>query len=146
MDPTKDNRVPIPRFFPGQRWVNVALRGLHLLGVAGMGAAFLLPGRIDSAWHPYLLVTLSTGIAMSALDAWSDRMWLDQLSGQTMVAKLALLGIIPLWPAAGPVIFAAVILLSALISHAPARIRHYSVRQRRSIVRQGHHRRPADTV
>lgn len=145
MDLENEQRLPSPRFFPGQRWVNVALRGFHLLGVAGMGAAFLLPGRIDAVWHPYLLVTLITGIAMSALDAWSDRMWLDQLSGQTMVAKLALLGIIPLWPAAGPVIFALVILLSALISHAPARIRHYSVRQRRSIIRQGH-RRPPDRV
>jgi hypothetical protein len=63
---------------------------------------------------------------MSLIDAWSDRRWLLQLSGQAVLLKLLLLGLIPLWPPAGPALFAAVVLLSAVVSHAPAGVRHYS--------------------
>jgi hypothetical protein len=116
---------PPPRFFRGQRWINIVLRGLHLLGVAGMGAGYLVPGSEPDAWLPYLVLTLATGAGMAMLDAWSDRHWLAQLSGQTVLFKLLLLALIPFWPAAGPALFTAVILISATVSHAPARVRHY---------------------
>ena len=114
------------RFFPGQRWLNIVLRSLHLLGVAGMGAGFLVPGAGDAAWHGYLVLTLTTGVGVTLIDAWSDRGWLLQLSGQTILLKLMLLALIPLWPSGGPILFAAVILISAMVSHAPARLRHYA--------------------
>jgi hypothetical protein len=124
---------PALRFFPGQRWLNIALRSLHLLGVAGMGVGFLAPEVPDHAWRHYLMLTLVTGVGMSLIDAWSDRRWLVQLSGQAVLVKLLLLALIPLWPAAGPPIFAAVILLSAVVSHAPARLRHYSLIRGRAL-------------
>jgi hypothetical protein len=116
---------PPPRFFRGQRWLNIGLRGLHLLGVAGMGAGYLVPAVAQDAWLPYLVLTLATGVGMAMLDAWSDRHWLAQLSGQTVLFKLLLLALNPFWPAAGPALFTAVILISAMVSHAPARVRHY---------------------
>jgi hypothetical protein len=132
----KDRSQPSPpRFFPGQRWLNIGLRALHLLGVAGTGAALLVPVAADGPWRHYLMLTLATGVAMSLIDAWSDRRWLLQLSGQAVLLKLLLLGLIPLWPAAGPVLLAVVIILSAVVSHAPAGVRHYSFLQGRSLER-----------
>lgn len=119
-------RSPNLRYFPGQRWLNIGLRSLHLLGVAGMGAGFLAAGAAGNVWHHYLWLTLATGLAMTLIEAWSDRRWLAQLCGQAVLVKLLLLGLIPLWPAAGPGLFTAVILLSAVISHAPAKLRHYA--------------------
>lgn len=134
---------PEPRFFPGQRWINIGLRGLHLLGVAGMGAGFLVPGVADGIGLPYLVLTLATGVAMTLIDAWSDRFWLVQLSGQAVLLKLLVLGLIPLWPAAGPALFVAVILLSAVVSHAPAWLRHYSFLHRRTLRRSPGRRPPS---
>ena len=113
-----------PRFFRGQRWLNIALRSLHIIGVVGMGTGFLTRHPPDDSFRLYLVLTLSTGLGMTLLDAWSNRQWLTQLSGQTVVLKVLLLGLIPLWPTAGEALFILVILISAVVSHAPARIRH----------------------
>ena len=113
-----------PRFFPGQRWLNIGLRSLHILGVVGMGAGFLTHQSPDDSFRLYLILTLATGLGMTLIDAWSNRQWLAQLSGQTVLLKLLLLGLIPLWPTAREALFILVILISAVVSHAPARIRH----------------------
>jgi len=89
-----------------------------------MGAGFLTPQPIDDGFRLYLVLTLTTGVGMTLIDAWSNRQWLAQLSGQTVLLKLLLLSLIPLWPAAGEALFILVILISAVVSHAPARMRH----------------------
>ena len=35
------------RFLPGQRWVNILLRTLHLIGIAGLGGGFFYPSEGD---------------------------------------------------------------------------------------------------
>lgn len=116
-----------PRFFPGQRWVHVGLRALHLLGVVGVGAGVMVPGAPAGAWHPYLLLTLVTGVGMILLDLWSDLGWVRQVGGLTVLVKLCLLGLIPLWPEAATGLFVGVLLLSAVVAHAPGRVRHRAV-------------------
>ncbi|MCB1819556.1 MAG: hypothetical protein KDI77_16675, partial [Gammaproteobacteria bacterium] len=49
------------RYFPGQRWVNIALRSLHLVGVAGIGSGFLFD-QAPAAWDTYWHLTLISGI------------------------------------------------------------------------------------
>lgn len=120
------------RYFPGQRWVSVSLRSLHLVGVAGMGAGILGVGASSGAGHGYLILTLLTGVAMTVIYAWSDGRWLVQLCGQSVLVKLLLIALIPLWPVAAPALFIATILISGLISHAPARVRHFEPLRRRS--------------
>lgn len=115
------------RAIRGQRWINIGLRGLHLVGVAGMGAGFLVHGPPAGAWHPYLILTLATGLGMMLLDAWSDRDWLRQTYGQATLIKLLLLAAIPFWPAAAPALFVVVILFATVLSHAPAWLRHGSL-------------------
>ncbi|MEA3274894.1 MAG: hypothetical protein U9Q81_06290 [Pseudomonadota bacterium] len=117
---------PESRFFPGQRWINIGLRTLHLLGMAGIGAAFLVPGAADGAWHDYLWLTLASGLGLILIFVWSNGIWLIQLRGQAILLKVLLLALIPVWPSAGPALFAAVVLLSGIISHAPARVRYFS--------------------
>ncbi|HHH39828.1 MAG TPA: hypothetical protein ENK50_09670 [Sedimenticola sp.] len=120
------------RFFPGQRWVNIGLRTLHLLGVAGLGAGFLYAAA-DDAWRPYLWLTLASGAGLSLISIWNQGVWLLQLRGQAILLKLLLLGLIPLWPAWKLPLFVAVILISGVISHAPGKVRYYSLYHRRQI-------------
>ncbi|MCW8957907.1 MAG: hypothetical protein OQL21_02570, partial [Gammaproteobacteria bacterium] len=59
-----------PRNFAGQRWLNIVLRALHLVGVAGIGGSFLF--ALDEVlWRPYWYLTLGSGIALSLLYLWS---------------------------------------------------------------------------
>ncbi|MDH3317741.1 MAG: hypothetical protein OER43_18500 [Gammaproteobacteria bacterium] len=122
-------RVAFPlrqRGFRGKRWVNVALRTAHLLGVAGMGGA-LLGGVAQTAWLPYLYLTLATGLAMMALELWSSAIYLLQVRGQATLLKVALLAAIPLTPGLEAPVVALTIVISGVVSHAPASVRYYSV-------------------
>lgn len=120
------------RFFPGQRWVNIGLRTLHLIGIAGLGAGFLYVGE-DGAWQPYLHLTLLSGVGLMLISLWSNGIWLVQLRGQAILLKLLLLGLIPVWPRATTALFIGVIVISGLIAHAPANLRYYSLLHRRRV-------------
>ncbi len=116
---------PAPRSFPGQRWLNIGLRGLHLLGVAGVAGGFLfdLPRE---AWIFYWHLAAVTGVLMSLIYLWIDCDWITQLKGQVIVFKLVLLWLAVAWPPAQAPIFAVVILLSAFFAHAPAKVRSWA--------------------
>ncbi len=131
-----------PRRFPGERWINITLRSLHLLGVAGMGAGVLVAGTESDAWRYYLVLTMATGLGMTLIYVWTDGLWLFQLCGQAILVKVLLLGLIAVWPSAGPALFAAVILISGFTSHAPARMRHFSVYHWRPLERRREGRSP----
>lgn len=110
------------RDFPGRRWLIVALRALHLVGMVGLGAD-IMGGHIQS-WSPFVALLVASGLAMIALDAWSNPEYLRQYCGAGMLLKLALL----LWLAADSSLrlaaFWVVLGLSAFIAHAPGRWRH----------------------
>lgn len=125
---------PVSRQFPGQRWANIGLRTLHLIGLAGLGGGFFYPAA-DNSWVAFLYLTLLSGAALSLLFVWSNGIWLIQLRGQVILVKLMLLGAIPLWPEFKVALLLAVILLSGLISHAPGDVRYYSLFHRRRIER-----------
>lgn len=116
---------PPPRFLPGQRWLNIALRGLHLVGIAGLAGGFLF-GLPESVWLGYWHLTLASGVLLTALYVWTDAAWLLKLKGQVILLKLVLLALAyhqPDWRAA---VFVGVILLSAVFAHAPDRVRSYA--------------------
>jgi hypothetical protein len=112
------------RYFPGQRWVNIALRSLHLVGVAGIGSGFLFD-QAPAAWDTYWHLTLVSGIALSILYLWNTAAWLFELKGLGIVIKVVLLGIAWGVPALRAELFILVIMLSAVIAHATARVRGY---------------------
>ncbi len=117
------------RYFSGQRWVNIGLRSGHLVGVAGLGGGLLF-GLDDSLWLSYWWLTLVTGVALSALYLWSSPLWLFQLKGVSILFKVGLLGIGLAWPSWQAELFLVMILVSALIAHAPGKVRGYRVIQR----------------
>jgi hypothetical protein len=120
------------RFFPGQRWVNVLFRTLHLVGLGGLGAGFLYPAADDS-WRIYLDLVLLSGVGLMLISLYSNGIWLLQLRGQVILLKLLLLAMIPLFSGVTETLFILVILLSGWISHATGDMRYYSPFHRRRI-------------
>ena len=116
---------PPPRSFPGQRWLNIGLRGLHLVGVAGVAGGFLF-GLPRESWMVYWHLAGVTGVLMSLIYLWIDVDWITQLKGQVIVLKVILLWLGLAWPAAQAPIFVVVILLSAFFAHAPAKVRSWA--------------------
>lgn len=116
-----------PRNFAGQRWLNIVLRALHLVGVSGIGGGFLF-GLDETLWSPYWYITLGSGIALSLLYLWSDGRWLFQLKGVVILFKLLLLAVAVAIPVLRAELFLLVVVLSAVIAHAPGRVRGFSVR------------------
>lgn len=116
---------PPPRFLPGQRWLNISLRGLHLVGIAGLAGGFLfdLP---EANWRGYWHLTLGSGLLLSALYVWTDPTWLLKLKGQVILVKLALLVLAVVFPDWRVTLFVLIILLSAFFAHAPDRVRSYA--------------------
>ena len=122
-------RVVFPRHnrhFRGKRWLNIGLRTAHLLGVAGVGGA-LFGGVALAAWLPYLNLTLATGASLMALELWTSGIYLLQVRGQATLVKVALLAALPLAPGLEAAGVAVAIVISGVISHAPASVRYYSV-------------------
>ena len=120
------------RFFPGQRWVNIGLRTVHLVGITVLGASLL---TIEDQYlrQGAALAVLASGLGLAALYTFSNGAWLIQLSGQAVIAKLALVAAMIIWPAYALALFFVVIGLSTIISHAPASVRHYSLYHRRRL-------------
>ncbi|HEY5790268.1 MAG TPA: hypothetical protein VIX81_06565 [Gammaproteobacteria bacterium] len=116
---------PEPRGFPGRRWVNIGLRSVHLLGLAGMGGGWLYAAPL-AAWQPYLWLTLASGTAMLLLEVSGTCLWLLQLRGLAVLAKLLLLALAGSRPEWLPGLLVAVIVLSAVFAHAPAGVRYFS--------------------
>jgi hypothetical protein len=109
------------RTFPGQRWLGVLLRGLHLVAVIVLGAALL--GAPVSSGHA-VFGLWSTGLAMLGLDTWSKPAHLREASGVAVLVKLAFVGWMAFDAASRGVLFWLVVVWSAVFAHAPARLRH----------------------
>ncbi|MBR9883238.1 MAG: hypothetical protein GYB21_06125 [Oceanospirillales bacterium] len=114
------------RSLPGKRYISLALRGLHLVGVAGTAGLFLYNLPVEQ-WKVYGVLALVTGTLMMVMEIWGDGVWLFQLRGQAVLLKLVLLAVALIWPSTAVHNFVAIILLSAFFSHAPGRIRYYSI-------------------
>ena len=131
--PVKELLFPVcSRLFPGQRWVNISLRTLHLIGLAGIGAGYIYPVT-EGTPNGYMYLTIASGFALSLISIWSSAIWLIQLRGQAIILKLLLLAFIPIWPEAGGWLLIVVIIISGYISHAPGDVRYYSLYHRRRI-------------
>jgi len=122
------------RTIPYKRWFSVSLRTLHLVGVAGLAGAYLYEQPYAS-WWLYLVVTVVSGFAMAAMEVYADGIWLIQMRGTAIAIKLLLLSTMLWWfdqPEAW--IYFIVIIISGVVSHAPGRLRYYSIWHRRMVM------------
>jgi len=120
------------RCFAGQRWINILLRTLHLLGMAGVGGGYFYTA-VGDVWQDFLYITLISGVAMLLLSIWSNGIWLLQLRGHAILLKLFLLMLMVVWPAYQAVCLILIIVISGLIAHAPGNVRYYSIFYRRRL-------------
>ncbi len=108
------------RDFPGRRWLNLSLRTVHLVAIVLLGAALLGGGEISTgAW-----LTLFSGLGMFAGDVWSNPGHVREIAGCGVALKLLLVALMVFLPALALPLFWAILVLSALLSHAPGALRH----------------------
>ena len=109
------------RDFPGRRWLNLSLRAAHLAGIVLLGAA-LLGGTSPQAG---IWLTLASGAGMFAGDLRANPAHVREAAGAGVVLKLLLVAAMAVWPASALTLFWAILVLSALLSHAPGSLRHH---------------------
>ena len=121
------------RRVPHARAWNVGLRTLHLMAFGVLlGGHFwgVQPDRL----YPPLAFTVASGAALMGLELYQNPHWLFLVKGLVVLAKLALLLLVPVfWEARVPLLLA-VVALASIGAHMPARYRHYSILQRRVVL------------
>jgi len=113
-----------------KRWTKISLRTLHLLAVAGVGGGILF-GLEKGLWINYWWLALVSGALMMVIDIVSNPVWVVQVRGLTIFLKLVLLAFLGNSPSLDGWLLAVIIIISAVISHAPGKLRYYSVYHRR---------------
>ena len=115
-----------------KRWTKISLRTLHLLGVAGVGGGVLF-GLDEQLWRNYWWLALASGILLMLMDVIPNPLWMVQVRGLVIFAKLVLLVFMVKYPDWAASLLIIIIVVSGVISHAPAKIRYYSLYHRRVI-------------
>ena len=112
-----------------KRWTKISLRTIHLLAVAGVGGGILF-GLDKGMWINYWWLALVSGVLMMAIDIISNPVWVVQVRGLVIFLKLILLAFLGSYPSLDAWLLAFIIIISAVISHAPGKLRYYSVYHR----------------
>lgn len=120
-------KVPIVK-----RWTKISLRTMHLVSVAGVGGGVLF-GLDKIVWVNYWWLALASGILMMAIDIVSNPVWMVQVRGLVIYIKLLLLAFLGIYPQWDSTLLLIVIIMSGVISHAPGKLRYYSVYHRKVI-------------
>jgi hypothetical protein len=111
---------------PGHRAISIALRTAHL---ASFGT--LLGGHVFDVDHsrllPFLFATVITGAALIALELASTCAWLFMGKGVTVLLKLLVLAMVPLFWEHRISVLLVVVVIASIGSHMPSRFRHYSL-------------------
>ena len=115
-----------------KRWVKISLRTLHLLSIAGVGGGILF-GLEKELWDSYWWLAIVSGGLMMLMDMVANPVWILQLRGVAIMMKLLLLLLLLDYPQWGSFILVLIIVMSGVISHAPGKLRYYSLYHRRVI-------------
>lgn len=114
------------REFTGQRWVRIGFRTAHLIAMA-----FLLGGVAggaavgDLAWA--LWGTVLTGAGYMAVELFNSFVFLIQLKGLAVIAKILLLGAAGLSADGALGLLVTAIVIGGISSHMPGRFRYFSI-------------------
>jgi hypothetical protein len=115
------------------RWWNIAARTVHLAATGTLlgGHVFQVP---PETLNPLLWTAIVTGGVMIAVEVIPSAHWAHQVCAVFVYVKLLILCLVPLlWAYRVPMLLA-VLVLASVGSHAPRRVRHYSLWYRRVMV------------
>ena len=115
-----------------KRWIKISLRTLHLISVAGVGGGILF-GLEQSLWVGYWWLALVSGALIIAIDVIPNPVWVVQVRGLVILLKLILLAFLGSEPSIDRLLLIIIIVMSAVISHAPGNLRYYSIYHRKVI-------------
>ena len=115
-----------------KRWAKISLRTLHLLSVAGVGGGILF-GLEKNLWLNYWWLAMASGALMMLVDIISNPVWIVQVRGLSIFIKLILLAYLGSNPDWDGFLVVLIIIISAVISHAPGKLRYYSIYHRKVI-------------
>ncbi|MGB5485782.1 MAG: hypothetical protein WBN06_00115 [Lysobacterales bacterium] len=115
-----------------KRWTKISLRTLHILAVAGVGGGILF-GLEKGLWINYWWLALVSGVLMMLIDIISNPVWVVQVRGLVIFLKLILLAFMGNGAGLDSLLLTLIIIISAVISHAPGKLRYYSVYHRKVI-------------
>lgn len=113
-----------------KRWSKISLRTIHLLAVAGVGGGILF-GLEKELWLNYWWLALVSGAFMMLMDLVANPLWLAQVRGFVVILKLILLALLGGHPDWDRFLLIIIIVISAVVSHAPGKLRYYSLYHRR---------------
>lgn len=115
-----------------KRWTKIGLRTLHLLAVAGVGGGILF-GLEQYQWINYWWLAVVSGALMMVIDIVSNPVWIVQVRGLVIFLKLILLVLLGHDSSLDRLLLIVIIIISAIISHAPSKLRYYSVYHKKVI-------------
>jgi hypothetical protein len=115
-----------------KRWSKISLRTLHILAVAGVGGGILF-GLEKDLWINYWWLALVSGVLMMLIDIISNPVWVVQVRGLVIFLKLILLAFMGNGAGLDSLLLTLIIIISAVISHAPGKLRYYSLYHRKVI-------------
>ena len=115
-----------------KRWTKISLRTLHILAVAGVGGGVFF-GLAKDLWINYWWLALASGSLLMLIDMISNPVWVVQVRGLVVFLKLILLAFLGSYPAWDSYLLMFIIIISAVISHAPGKLRYYSIYHRKVI-------------
>lgn len=110
-----------------RRWLGIGLRTAHLMGVVWMGAGMMATPM--QAGGPGAWLTLASGLALLLSELIDGRIALSELAGAVVLVKLAAVAWMALGGAGALPLFWAVMAVSAISSHAPRDLRHWTPRR-----------------
>jgi len=84
-------------------------------------------------WANYWWLAVVSGVLMMLMDILSNPTWLIQTRGLVIMIKLILFAFLGIHPDWDNLLLAIIIVMSAVISHAPGALRYYSFYHRRGI-------------
>ncbi|MBW6508056.1 MAG: hypothetical protein K0A94_00790 [Desulfuromonadales bacterium] len=106
-----------------RRLTKVAVRTIHLIGMAGMFGAAMFRASEPT----YFYLTMISGVVLVGMEAYSGWIWFVQLRGFAVYLKLLLLLALHFALQHTIIILIVVIAISGFMSHAPGWIRYYSL-------------------
>ncbi|MBB1439995.1 hypothetical protein H5202_15210 [Shewanella sp. SG41-4] len=128
----KKNMPVSDRRFWIERISKTALRALHIIGVVGSGGGMIFNLEL-SLWFNYWLIAIISGVLLMSWEIIRDWRWLIQLKGVLTLLKVILLGFFIQISQCHSELVIFIILLSVIVSHGPAGLRHYSIVHRKVI-------------